>query len=250
MQGHATNGRDLTNLTGEVMNENDFLRYATEANHPVLLVALYVFKAQLAYAFGFNAMAERICNELAALGQVFVHTITAPHLYFFATLISYQRYRETNQRKHLKVARKYKKILEQAQSNGSPNVGSHLALLAAEEVSLRNTVSLDVIQSAYNNAIQAMATEQWPHLEGLANERAGFVFAKKLDNAAAVEPHFERAMELYRYHCKATAKYEWLLESSTAVLSTCCRQGEQNDHVNVHPPGMGGVITIEEQSPA
>ena len=93
-----------------------------------------------------------------------------------------------------------------------------MTLLDAEELSVRKSMAPDTVAAAYNRAIQAMAAEGFPNLEGLANERAAF-FKVKLGDREQARKYFERAMKLYKYEWGAIAKCNWLKEESAKALA-------------------------------
>lgn len=56
-------------------------------------------------------------------------------------------------------------------------------------------------------------------MEGIANQRAGFLFARRFGLRAEAESYFDRAKQLYRDDWGATAVYECLEERSGRCLS-------------------------------
>jgi len=225
MQSHAENWTDLVNLTGEFMNEQEYMLQASAMNHKILTLLAWMSKIQLAYHFGFFRLAESILHEYLLVAPKIVHlNFAAMSSYFYAGMIHFERYRETGQRKNLKAARGFKKELLNLQSVGSPDAGTFLTLFEAEEVSLRTPNDAAEILVAYDKAIGAFALQGWSHLEGVANERAAFVQGG-LGRIEEAERYFDRALEVYRYDWGATAKYEWLLEKSRA----CIRELQMRD---------------------
>lgn len=209
--------RDLTMLTGDIMNEQEYMYVVVGARNTLMMMIAWVYKSMLAYYFGFYSMAESIYNDMDSISQVYRYNYSVVPYYQFGALIFYERFRETRQRKHMRQARKYKKLLLQIKRMGSPNVSAYLTLLDAVEASLQNP-TIAILFSTFNRAIDAMAAEEWPHMEALANELAGFAFVEK--NALfEAEGYFERSLELYQTNWGAHAKYQCLREKSKQALA-------------------------------
>jgi len=214
----VTDWKELTCLTGEVMNEPRYMRDAIEANHSILIMVSWSRKAQLACLFGFWALAESVYRDMSTMGPAFHFSYAVVSGSFYAAIASYSRYMETGNHKHYKIAQGYKKKLERVAAIGSPNAIPFLPFLDAEELAVRKSLVPTVVSAAYTKAIDVMKSADLVHLEAYANERAGFYHAR-LENRSAAETHFNRAMELYRFEWGSIAKYEWLAEKSQKALS-------------------------------
>ena len=211
--------KDLTDLTGEVMDEGVYMRQAIEENHLILIVLTWVYKAQLACLFGFWSLSESIYKDIRSMADVFQYSYGVFSCYIFGGISSYSLYKENGNRKHLYFARKNRKKLQRAESRGCPNVSAYLKLLDAEELSVRKLTAPRIVSVAYDRAIDAMAAAGRPHMEALANKRAAY-FQVKQGNRAEAEKDFERAVHLYKYEWGGNAKHDWLTEESIAALST------------------------------
>eukprot|EP00545_Synedropsis_sp_CCMP1620_P013169 CAMPEP_0119021732 /NCGR_PEP_ID=MMETSP1176-20130426/26576_1 /TAXON_ID=265551 /ORGANISM="Synedropsis recta cf, Strain CCMP1620" /LENGTH=1129 /DNA_ID=CAMNT_0006976413 /DNA_START=58 /DNA_END=3447 /DNA_ORIENTATION=+ len=209
---------DCVTLTGEIMNEDEFMSHAERAHLQILKVIVWTYKVMLAYFFEFYELAEEICEDKADIGKAPRHDYCVKNNLFFAAATNFARYRETGKREQLQKARRYKTAVKQYKRLCPHNVSAYLAFLDAEELSLSKSAKRDAVAAAYNGAIEVAANEDMAHLEGLANERAGFLFAKWGKRAQA-ERYFEEAMSVYRCKWGATAKYEWLQEKSDVALS-------------------------------
>jgi tetratricopeptide (TPR) repeat protein len=218
LQSHATQWSDLLILTGEVMNEAEYKRQAMESGDRVILPFVSYIKADLARTFGFLEMAQEHFEAATVNEKDWERTFINAHFCFMGAFIYYERYRQTRRRQHLKQARTYKKKIQKIESVGSPNARPFLAYVEAEEESLKPNASIPRLTALFNQAIQVMAAEKWPHQEGQVNERAGFVFAE-LGLCEEAERYFERAMDLYRYEWGSPPKYEWLKETCAVVLA-------------------------------
>jgi hypothetical protein len=112
-----------------------------------------------------------------------------------------------------------------------------LALLEAEELSLRKRVAAVTLVAAFSEAISVSALEGYTHMEALANERAASALAL-MGNRAESEKYFYRAMLLYR-RWGATAKHEWLEEKKGEFVSE-----RAEDPSGTEESLVGGVISI------
>jgi hypothetical protein len=129
----------------------------------------------------------------------------------------------------MKQARKFKKLLEQIKRLGSPNVSAYLLLLDAVEASVQSGANTSTIYPKFSAAIEAMAAENWPHMEALTNELAGFAFVE--NNAFfEAEGFFERALELYANDWGAHAKFRWLREKSRQAMVGWHTQGNAKSY--------------------
>jgi len=195
LQSHATSWQEVTCLTGEIMDEDKYLEQADEANNPALKTIAWLYKAMLAYYFGFYATAVSLSGTKA--DQALHDTFAVSASYFFSAMSSYACFRNTGGSKHAKAARKSKKGLQRIESAGSMNASAYLTLLEAEELALKKSSDATKIALAYGRAIDAMAAERYVQMEALANERAAFTLAK-VGACVDAERHFHRAMALYK----------------------------------------------------
>ena len=214
----AGDWKELSNLTGEAMEEDAYMRQAFEKGHSILKKLAGAFKIQLAFWFGYWSQCESIYKNMLGIGKTFHYSHGAMPCSLFVGISSYSLYQQNGNRKHLKSARKHRETLGRAESRGCTRASAFLTLLDAEELSVRKSMAPDTVAAAYNRAIQAMAAEGFPNLEGLANERAAF-FKVKLGDREQARKYFERAMKLYKYEWGAIAKCNWLKEESAKALA-------------------------------
>lgn len=208
---------------------------AVRAKNPIVSTIASSFKALLAYNFGFiRESVQEYKGMMANVAPQFFNTAAAPSWYLYGSLTYYEYYRQTDKRKHLNKARKWRRCLEQIQARGGPNV-RFVSLLHAEERSLQKRSEIGEIASAYDTAIGDMADEKWVQFEALANERAGFVLAKR-GGLTEARQYFGRALELYRNEWGATAKYEWLQDK--------CAQYLVSSNVNIPSQQVIGEILM------
>ena len=120
-------------------------------------------------------------------------------------------------RQHLRKARKFKKLMGKITTLGYPTAAAFFAFLGAMELALKKSTSDAQLESSYDAAIMALsdASKQY---EGLANEHAGFAFARRSCRSKA-ESYFARAMQIYKDEWGSYAKYEQLQTKSFSALA-------------------------------
>ena len=215
----VSNFQDMLLLTGEIMDEGAYMRKAIGAKNNLLVLLAWTYKAQLACLFGFWSISETLYKDMKGVGQSFHYSFgLMPHS-FYAGLASYSLYAQNHKRTHLKFARLKRRTIERAVSRGCPNGTAFLSLLDAEDLSVRRHAKPQDIIAAYTRAIDAMALDRLPHMEGLANERAGF-FQGRVGNRSEAVQYFDRALHLYKYEWGSYAKHDWLLEASVKALGS------------------------------
>lgn len=124
-------------------------------------------------------------------------------------------YRTQRKRKYLRKMRPHKKQLLKSRAIDCPNSEPLLQVLLAEEASLMQG-DLSQYQVAMAKAVQICNEEGLVQYEGLAYERAGFLFAEREDYTKSQE-YFNAARVLYAEKWGSCAKYEWLTEKSLAL---------------------------------
>ena len=206
MRSTPTDWKDLLILSGDSMDEEEFMQEVTETNQKMLLKLAWVYKALLAFHFGYFEMAATIYYEHLATKGVYFYSAAPQN--FYGAMIFYERYRSTGQCKHLRRVRKHMKCLKRLEAFGSPNVSAYLVLLEAERQSLKSRDTATLV-AAYNKAIDAIQAERFVHFEALANERLSVVLTQ-LGRRELAETCLDRAMHLFKYQWGAIAKYEWL----------------------------------------
>ena len=235
MRSTAIDWKDLTILSGEIMNEAEYMKEAIKTNHKILLMMAWTYKSLLAYHFGYFEMAATMYENMATSGKIYDDSYGAIPHYFYGAMIFYERYRMTGQDKNLRTAREHMKGLTRFEAVGSPNVSAFLVFLEAESQSLKSRDPASLV-AAYNKAIGAMKAERFVHLEALANERLSIVLAP-LGCHELVETYLDRAIYLYKYQWGATAKCEWLRARRSLRL-------EAHDGIrhSIHEIHVSGVL--------
>jgi tetratricopeptide (TPR) repeat protein len=210
MRSTPTTGVDLTMLSGDIMDESEYMRIALEMNHRIMLLQAWTYKSRLAYHIGNYEMAATIYEtmEHTATARPTRYTFAAAPHHFYGALIFFERYRSTRRLKHLWTARKHVKRLKWMASFDYPNVTSFLTWLKAEELTLKSRDVVAVV-AAYTKVIERMHNERSIQREALANERLSKVLSLLGWHALSVQ-YLDKSLQLYR-DCGATAKYDWLM---------------------------------------
>ena len=209
--------QDLTNLSGEIMEESSYMKKCADSHHSILTMIALTYKAQLSCFFGFWEKSVSIFQHMMKFCEGFYFGYGVMPCSFFGGIASYSLYKQSKKRKHLKFARKNQNTLQRAQNRGCPNALAFLTLLRAEALAVKHSIRISVVTAAYDFAIETMASEKLPHLEGLANERAAF-YQVQCRNRSAAEQYFERALVIYMYDWGSIAKHDWLLEQMDAAF--------------------------------
>jgi len=210
--------KDLTILTGEVMNEEEYDRCAKEDKNAVLVMMKCFYKTILAYHFGFFSLAEKNCKKLMTLSQITRQSYALLGCHFYSAMVFFEQYRRTGKRKYVVWAKKRKRALQQIHDAGNPNAAIYLSLVEAEIVSITVKKEVPMIISSYEQSIVTIKEEGYVHMEALANERAGFALAEIPGYHISASEHFDRAIHLYQDKWGAYAKAQWLRERQAALI--------------------------------
>lgn len=204
--------KSATELTGEVMNEADYLQTCVETNYVSLIGTMYMFKLLLAFHFGDFHLAKKCLKKMESTAKVMRLHFHFYTYHFIASMTYLTLFRKTAKRIHEKKYRHHKKQLEQLRLIQCPNSEPLLKILIAEECSLkRNDTSTYWL--AAKEAAKACADEGMVQYEGFVYERAGFILGEKNEFHKASEC-FVRAAKLYREDWGSSAKCAWLTEMS------------------------------------
>ena len=241
LQCCSCNWRDLLTLNGEVMDEDEYSKFACEGSNELPMLTVWFFKMQLAYHFGVYHVAERFLSDLDRVGQSAQTYFSVSLWYYLAASINYELYHRLpyEKRAHMKAARKYHKALKRI--GFSPNSIPFLALLGAEAMSARGKAKPREVVAAYSRAFGAMEAANWANMEGLANEKVGF-YLVRVGNVDLARTYFDRAMYLYRYEWGALAKYEWLLEQSDQMIG-----GRGRSQCTLPTAVVGSIIGFDDR---
>jgi len=201
---------DLIILTGEAMNDEDFLKQCVEED--AYLIMRLICMMFICLIFGRYKEAEEAgCELLRTNHPLVAKTYAATPINFIFGLVMYKRYDVTKERRYIRRARKCKKFLVREEASGNLNARLLSSVLKAEELSLKSSDVLD-IRKAYDAAIEILATENMPLYEAIANEYAARIFIKHGYSTEARQ-YFDRAKDLYKNKWGATAVYKYLVDS-------------------------------------
>jgi hypothetical protein len=175
---------DCTRLCGTAGDGEAMYKAFEKDNKVLMLCGLLFAQLQLSCYFGDWVILKHLLVEMkptfnkAQINFVFCISMV------FTALSHYEVFKKSKKRGHLRAARKYTKIIKSWVENGNVNCAPGLALLKAEEVSLKG--DLLKIESAYDDAIGIADRDGFHQYEALATERAGLVFKEKGDKKRAI----------------------------------------------------------------
>lgn len=206
--------KQLTNLTGEIMNEDQFVRDLPREKSEMFDLPRKILKMILCYGFGFyedaNAIGVELSDSKNAFGHFAKSCVSIPCQFFFG-MNSYKLFTisdATDQRRYLRQARKCKKYFIELKDAGSPNALPFLGVLEAEDTALKSK-SVEEICQTYDRALAFNSKMGIPYLEAVASES----WARHLYRLGDVEMAkvlMERSKNVNRYKWGATARYCWL----------------------------------------
>ncbi|KAI2496933.1 histidine kinase [Fragilaria crotonensis] len=218
LRSASTNWKDLTILSGEFMDEEEYLKEVSAKNHKMLMMLVWTHKAMLALCFGFYEIAANMYEKMRSNARLYRISYTGANVYFNGAMIYYERFRTTGRRKYLKEIQRFTKGLRRFEAGGSPNVSVCLLILQAEDLSLKSKDTAAII-AAYTKGVEAAKKDELVQFEALANERLSAV----LDSLACHElsvVFLDRAIDLCLDPWGAIAKHNWLLEQRSLRLAT------------------------------
>jgi len=232
--------RALTTLTGDIMDEATYVQQVKDANQPHVFIAMaYVIKAHLACIGGVYDVAESALSDVAPIGQLISTSYGGIFWYSTASLTYFERFRMSQERHYLKEARKYKRLIAKRQAVGCPNCSEILVFLAAKEMALKKRSTDAELADAFDAAIDAFKNVRQYQYEGLANEHAGLVFARRGQRGAA-EQYYERALYIYQNDWGSIAKFELL--QARAARSLAGLTPPEGTEASGFTPLIGDVI--------
>jgi hypothetical protein len=126
-----SNWRNLTELTGEVMRESDYIVRALEADEETRWSIFWTYKLQLEYHFGYHSTAETTFENLkpSVMKSIMAyHMHSANLVVFMGSLNFYAQSRERAQAQNLWRARRYKRYIEMLKVSTRPNIMPLLAI--------------------------------------------------------------------------------------------------------------------------
>lgn len=226
LRSESTRWESLAVLSGDFMQEDDYMRDAAEAD--IQLKCALSLKGVLACTFGFYSQVVSIYEELNEVAHGLRSGYGIIDWTWRASFAHFELYRSFGKRRDLTKARRLKKALEKIDAQGCPNTGAFVALLVAQELSVCKPHNATALTHAYRHAIKVSRRKKLVHIEALANEQAGFA-SSRLKFYKESEAYIEKAKGLYRDEWGSIAKCEWLRSQSE------CMWGKAGKSVEAQP---------------
>ena len=183
-------------LTGEAMDQDEFLRDLSTSNVMGKLQALYLARMFLGYLFGDLDVAvengEHLWRRKQNIDSTHFYT---PFYFTISALSALSMLQRTGKRRYKRVARKFIKCLQSWVDNKVFNVQHKLKLVIAERAAQQEK-DPEVVKAMYDNAITLAQRSGFPQDAALANERAGIYFLSQQDSFLA-GAYMSRAHSLY-----------------------------------------------------
>jgi hypothetical protein len=166
LQGKAA---DPLVLTGDGMNEEEFIRYNTENKHMVAVRNLHFIKMVLLYIFGELEAADISRLEGSVGGTHFMMYFIV--LFSGLTCLGLARKYPKKRRRYLSPVRRYIKKMEKLAKDGSVNATLILRFLQAEKLALNG--GLPDVKKAFDETISLAGRTGFRLIKALACERVG-----------------------------------------------------------------------------
>jgi len=186
-------------LTGEAMNQEEFVKEAKKETDTSPLINLYHRLLALAVLFGDSEGAE--AHFIATQSNDIPIQTAMTHISVnFLGALTYLNLSRTESRKQSLHRRKSRQLIKEVESwakKGNMNFVDMLQLLKAEQLSTMKKASEESVRHAFDAAIQSSLRSGFMNHAALANERAGKYYLARNDKAKASD-YLGRAVELYQ----------------------------------------------------
>jgi len=186
-------------LTGEAMNQEEFLDEAKKEADTSPLLNLEHRLLSLAVLFGNFDKAERQLLATQSMDIPIKTALTHVDVNFLGALTYLNLSRRKN-RKQSRYRRKARRLIKEVESwakQGNMNCVDMLQLLKAEELSTMKNEAFESVRNAFDAAIQYALRSGFIHHAALANERAGKYCLARNEKTYATD-YLGRAVELYQ----------------------------------------------------
>jgi hypothetical protein len=184
LQGKAA---DPLVLTGDGMNEEDFIRYNTENKHMMAVRNLHLVKMILLYVFGELEAADysrRVWEEgTGAEGTHFMIYFIV--LFSGLTCLGLARRYPKKRRRCLSPVRQYIKKMEKLVKDGAVNAILILRFLRAEKLALNG--DLPEVKEAFDGTISMSGRTGFRLIKALACERVGNYLLERREHMLAAD---------------------------------------------------------------
>ena len=211
---------EMSSLTGEVMQESEYMHQPEVANNPLLMAMIYLLKSDLAEKFGDLGFAAELLNAVECIGESIRYSHGVISWYGAAGNTHYRLFNATRKRRHLTKARSFKKRLSRIDAIGCPNASVAIALLDAHEATVRKSSGNrdSAMLNTFTECISRVASKGRVIEEAILNELAFFACARR-NMVIDARMYLERALHIYKVDWRSLAKYTWLEETSNICLS-------------------------------
>jgi hypothetical protein len=183
LQGKAA---DPLVLTGDGMNEEEFIRYNTENNHMMAVRSLHIIKMVLSYIFG-ELEAADYSRRLIEQGSVVDTHFTIYFVVLFSglTCLGLARRYPKKRRRYLSPVRRYIHKMEMLVKDGAVNATLILRFLRAEKLALNGGL-LDA-KKAFDETISLAGRIGFRLIKALACERVGNYMLERREPVLAAD---------------------------------------------------------------
>ena len=183
-------------LTGEAMNEEEFLRDEKIVNVVGTLQTFWTVANQLAYYFDDVDYAGEMAEKMWQRSRDNDGTqFYVPTNFMFFALTALELSKRTGKRAFRRQARKQTKGLEGWVKRDALNTQHKLILVYAERAT-QTEIDPEKVKSMFDEAIVASSRSGFTQDAALANERAGRYFVERNDSCLA-SSYLARSQELY-----------------------------------------------------
>lgn len=186
-------------LTGEAMNQNDFLLAAKKETDQIAIRTLNHRLLALAMLFGQDLERTEELFVATTKGELEIKTsIIQLDVSFLGALLYMDLAQATGKNKlYSRKARQQMREIEKWVKKGNVNCLDLLQLLKAEHLSVQRKSTVREVRHAYNVAIQSSMKCGFIHNAALANERAAKYFLEQHDDMDWAKFYLARAADLY-----------------------------------------------------
>jgi hypothetical protein len=209
-QSIPSNWDDITLLTGEIMNEADYLRELEVSGNQSFKVMIYIVKAELAEKFEYFEVAEPLYVWIEKNGRSIHLSHGLLPLWGCAGHVYYRLFLKFQKRKYLCKTRMYRRRLQKVLNGGCMNAASSVAFLDALDVSVRGAAKSSEVLEVFDRSLDIISGFHHVKMKATFHEEAGYACMRH-DLKSEAENHFQNALQIHE-SLGARAKYQWLVE--------------------------------------
>jgi len=186
---------DPTELTGEAMDQEEFLKSALQKQHRNAVNVISFVRLWLAYLFRRSDVAAEMAErhrEISKTEPLRLERVVDQT--FYIGLIAIERARGGEVKEWRSIASESLEKMKVWSGNSAWNFQHKLHLLNAEMAHLNG--ARDAAAEAYDDAIRVAGEHGFVHEQALSCERAGIFYSETIGESVAAE-YFERAKKHY-----------------------------------------------------